>query len=537
MDVVDNEATFVAHVPCDSCGSSDARATYSDESEFCFSCLDYSNDSSGNKPIRHKPRADLLQGEYIELRSRGIHEKTCKKYGYTVGTHNGELVQIATYKDMTGRPVAQKLRTKDKKFSVVGDADKMGLWGQNLFNTGNMCIVCEGEIDTLSVAQSQGLKFCVVGVPHGAQSSKKHLLKHLDWLSNFDSIVLMFDQDSAGIDAATSCAEVLPVGRVKIATLPCKDANATLMELGPGAIISAIFEAPDYRPDGIVSMSDLRETVAVPDADSPMRYPFEKLNDKLKGIRTGIHSVIAGSGVGKSTLIREFAYKLHQDGFVPGMLMLEESTKRTAQGLVGIHLNKNITIDENAATPDEIKEGFDDLMSKGNIYLFDHFGSTGMDTICNRMRYMKFGLGCDVVFLDHVSILISGGFLDGNSGGGGDERVMIDGIMHRLRVLCSEIDLALILVSHLRRPQGDKGHENGSPASLSQMRGSHSLAQLSDSVIALNIPEDGGGGNERQLVVLKNRHTGSLGPAGTLMYDIKTGRLLEGTSSFDDIPF
>ena len=36
-----------------------------------------------------------------------------------------------------------------------------------------------------------------------------------------------------------------------------------------------------------------------------------------------------------------------------------------------------------------------------------------------------------------------------------------DSIVHRLRVLCSELDLALILVSHLRRPSGDQGHEGG----------------------------------------------------------------------------
>ena len=55
-------------------------------------------------------------------------------------------------------------------------------------------------------------------------------------------------------------------------------------------------------------------------------------------------------------------------GTTVGMLMLEESTKRTAQGLVGLHINRNIVIDEDAATPEEIKTGFDDLLSHGQIY-------------------------------------------------------------------------------------------------------------------------------------------------------------------------
>ena len=39
-----------------------------------------------------------------------------------VGEYKGEPVQIATYRGKDGRPVAQKIRNKDKRFSIVGDA-------------------------------------------------------------------------------------------------------------------------------------------------------------------------------------------------------------------------------------------------------------------------------------------------------------------------------------------------------------------------------------------------------------------------------
>ena len=201
--------------------------------------------------------------------------------------------------------------------------------------------------------------------------------------------------------------------------------------------------------------------------------------------------------------------------------MLEESTKRTSQGLVGIHINKNIVIDDDAASAEEIEEGFEDLLSRGPIYLFDHFGSTDMDTIENRIRYMKHGLGCDVVFLDHVSILISG-----MTGETTNERTMVDSIVHRLRVLCSELDLALILVSHLRRPSGDTGHEGGAKVSLAQLRSSHSIAQLSDGCIGLEVDAEDPTAGIRNLVVLKNRFTGEVGPAGQLQYDREKGRLV-----------
>ena len=524
----------MSHIHCEACGSSDANSLFDDGHTYCFSCQTHINggDSTPSKPsalLGSKPKVPLLEGDYVELRSRGITEATCRKFGYMVCDYKGQKVQAATYRDMQGRAVAQKIRTKDKQFSVVGDSSAMGLFGQHLWANGRKIVITEGEIDCMSVSQVQGNKFATVSVPHGAQSAKKHLLKAIDYLAGFEEIILMFDQDEAGQAAAQACAEVLPVGRVKIAVLPHKDPNECLVKGEGGAIIKAIFNAQDFRPDGIVSMHDLRDTVAIPDADSPMQYPYPVLNQMLRGIRTGLVTMAAGSGVGKSTLVREIAYKLHTDGFTVGMMMLEESTKRTAQGLVGLHLNKNIVIDSTVATTDEIVAGFDDLLKEKPIYLFDHFGSTDLDTICNRIRYMKHGLGCDVVFLDHVSILISG-----MTGESQNERTMIDSIMHRLRVLCSELDLALILVSHLRRPSGDQGHEGGAKVSLSQMRGSHSIVQLSDQCIGLQIPSDNARPGERELVVLKNRFTGECGPADNLQYSIDTGRL---TTAYDAVPF
>ena len=70
---------------------------------------------------------DLLPfGEAQALPRRGITEETCRKYGYTLGDYHGEAVQIATYRDSTGSPVAQKLRFKDKQFKFIGDTKKAG---------------------------------------------------------------------------------------------------------------------------------------------------------------------------------------------------------------------------------------------------------------------------------------------------------------------------------------------------------------------------------------------------------------------------
>ena len=57
--------------------------------------------------------------------------------------------------------------------------------------------------------------------------------------------------------------------------------------------------------------------------------------------------------------------------------------------------------------------------------------------------------------------------------------------MTKLRSIVEETGAGLILVSHLRRVVGNKGHEDGIQVNLSHLRGSQSIAQLSDCVIGL----------------------------------------------------
>ncbi len=121
----------------------------------------------------------------------------------------------------------------------------------------------------------------------------------------------------------------------------------------------------------------------------------------------------------------------------------------------------------------------------------------------------------------------------------GDERRAIDNIMTRLRSIVEETGAGIILVSHLRRVDGNKGHENGIEVSLSHLRGSNSIGQLSDCVIALERnqqAEDPEEANTTRLRVLKSRYTGDTGLACELLYDSETGRLheKEHEPEFDD---
>ena len=105
---------------------------------------------------------------------------------------------------------------------------------------------------------------------------------------------------------------------------------------------------------------------------------------------------------------------------------------------------------------------------------------------------------------------------------------MIDATMTRLRSLVERTGIALFLVSHLRRSGGDKNHEEGARVTLGQLRGSASIAQLSDSVIGLERDQQSDqAGGATTVRVLKNRYSGETGVACTLEYDLDTCKFIE----------
>ena len=280
-----------------------------------------------------------------------------------------------------------------------------------------------------------------------------------------------------------------------------------------------------YRPDGIVAGTDLWETVGEPDGNSGLPYPWKGLNEKLVGARRGeLVTITAGSGIGKSAVVREIAYNLLQQGETVGLLMLEETVKRTGLGLMGLGIGKPLHLSREGVTEEDLKAAYDATLGTGRVFLYDHFGSTAMENLLAKVRYMAKALDCRWIVLDHLSIVVSG--IEGD-----DERKLIDLIMTRLRTLVQECDIGMFVVSHLRRPEG-KGHEEGALTSLSQLRGSHAIAQLSDGVIGLERNQQGDDPNVTTVRVLKNRYSGDTGLACQLRYDKEAGRLQE-ESEFD----
>lgn len=525
----ESDSEFLRHVPCDNCGSSDANSLYSDGHEFCFSCNTHKKGDGSCSIESVKKKADgLISGSYQDLSKRKIREETCRKFGYQVGEHRGRTVQIAPYYDASGTLIAQKIRGADKSFSVLGDISKAQLFGANLWNQGKKIVITEGEIDALTVSQVQNNKWPVVSIPNGAQGALKAIKRNLDYLHRFEEVIFMFDMDEPGQAAAKECAELFEAGKAKLASLPFKDANECLTNGRPEDIIQAIWNAKTIRPDGVISGSELWDQINSDEVVEAIPYPWEGLNELTRGARKGeLVTLTAGSGVGKSAIVREIAHHLLAQGETVGLLMLEENPKRTALGLMGIELNKPLHLSKEGVDDEALLRAFTNTVGSDRLYLYNHFGSSDIGNLLARIRYLAKGCGCKWIVLDHLSIVVSGL-------GDGDERRLIDNAMTALRTLVEETGVGMFLVSHLKRPTDGKGHEEGAKTSLSQLRGSAAIGQLSDMVIGLERNQQSKNPNVTTVRVLKNRFSGETGIAGYLLYNRDTGRLSETEPAFED---
>jgi len=428
---------------------------------------------------------------------------------------------------------AHKIRyVKDKNFSFHGNYDGTGLFGQQLFKGGKYITLVEGECDAMAAYELFGSKYDVVSIKRGAQSAVRDVKESLEFLESYENIVVCFDNDKAGKEASKKVAQLFTPRKAKIMTLPngYKDANDMLKESKHSLFVKAFWDAKTYTPSGVINVSDKREEFHKREKKNSIPYPWEGLNTKLVGMRGGeLVTLTGGTGLGKSSVTREIEHWLIKNTTDNvGVIALEEDWRRTIDGILSIEANNRLYIDHirEQYSKEELDNFFDILYdgeNKNRVWVHAHFGTNDIDEIFSKIRFMIIGCECKWVVLDHLHMLVV-------ATSEGDERRAIDNIMTRLRSIVEETGVGMILVSHLRRVDGNRGHENGIEVSLSHLRGSQSIAQLSDCVIALERNQQADNeeeSNTTKIRVLKSRYTGDVGFATSLLYNRETGRLLE----------
>ncbi len=530
---------FLRHTSCDKCGSSDANAVYDDGTTWCFSCETYGSEDNmeaAGSPIKNVYTTNLSSGQVTALHDRKISTDTCKSYGVTTLNNNGTIFKhIYPYHDESGNKIANKIRTvQNKAFLSEGNMSGAVLFGRKHFSAkGKYITITEGELDAMAAYQMFGSKWPCVSVK-SSSSALTDCKKSFDYLNSFENIIICFDNDAQGQKASEKVAGLFEPHKCKIVKLTqFKDASDYLRTGHQETFVRTWWSAEPYTPAGILNLDSLGDSLYDEDFCETVPYPWTGLNKKIYGMRTGeLLTFTSGSGMGKSSIIRELMHHIMKSSTDNiGVLALEESIRNTALNIMSVEANQRLYIKEvrDTFSIDQLQKWQTDTVGTGRFFAFDHFGSISNDEILNRVRFMAKALDCKWIILDHLSILVSGQE-------DGDERRSIDILMTKLRSLVEETGVGLLLVSHLRRASGDKGHEDGREVSLAHLRGSQSIAHLSDGVIALERnqqEEDETLANTTVVRILKNRYTGETGIATYLYYDKETGRMSEISNPFE----
>lgn len=517
---------------------------------------------------------------FADVPERGIRKETMKRFGVRVGYDETDgttlrYVYFPSY-SQKGRLLGYKrqdlsLPKEDKGHWVAIGNVSIGnkLFGQNVAEDvprkRNVITCSEGEWDCLSIFQSMcdsvantkyaGMEPFVVSIPMGTANAVESMLHNEHFLKSFDGVTLFFDDDHCtpaerakkimkGHEARDAVAGAFLGTGLKIFTIQpengFKDASDYLQNGKSDELARLVqFERKPYVAEKILHSSDMSlDEILAPRPEGIYVPQFPKLMDKIHGLRPSELIVLTSpSGVGKSTTTAIFAQTLLAAGESVGMIFLEERAVETVQRFIAAELKLNYLEFKNnpvrcaekagytLADIERVKKQIDD---NDSLIMLDHFGSLPIEELMNKIRHMHFVDGCRYIFIDHLSLVISGSRVT-------DERKELDIVMTELAAFCAANDCSVIAVAHINRTGSDqfrpKKGEEDQPfwvrVSASELRGSAALEQLAFIVLGLE-PEilvDRTRGRVRW-VVLKNRPWSYKGEADTFSVDNDTWEVI-----------
>lgn len=518
---------FVEHVACQWCGSSDARAVYSDGHTYCFACnaeeawQPATPAATRNTPaataqrqpqtLQRQPDKEPMKTDL--LTTRKLTPETCTHYGVEC-LDNGDVV--FPYKK------AKKYRTTEKEFNWSGYSKNVGLFGQDKFPIGSSktIIVTEGEYDAMAAFQMLAGTVACVSVENGAGGALDSFKRQYEWLDSFDKIYIAFDGDEPGIKAAKECADVIPHKTyiVQHGTF-FKDANDYLLYGDASGWINTYKSAQQHKPEGIVQLADVLDSL-LQDEKEGLPWVFPTLTKLTHGRREGeLYGFGAGVGMGKTDIFTQsIAYDLDVLRQPVGVFYLEQPIKETALRIAGKIDGK---IYHTRATKEEYTPSLISLSGKP-LFLFNHFGSKEWEVIKQKMVFLAKAYDVKLFYLDHLTALVA----DEK-----DERRALDSIMADMASMAQRNKIIIHFVSHLTTPAGGESHEEGSKVRERDFTGSRAIARWSHFMFGIEgnkNAEQKEQRNKRRFRVIKDRYTGqATGESFGLTYNPQTGMLEE----------
>ena len=275
--------------------------------------FDYRLDFEEPKIYRQLPQIKpKTKDEAVEyLKSRGISEAITKKYNITVHKDNKNILVFPFY-DETGKLQFIKYRNtafkkgmnKSKEWCM---RDTMPiLFGMNHCKGTDSLIICEGQIDSLSVAEA-GFQNAV-SVPTGA-TGFTWLTPCWNWITQFKEIIVFGDCEHGKITLLDTLMARLP-NNIVVRVVPIKDylgekdANDILRKYGVKAVQRCIEDAEIPKLTNVKMLSDV-QSVDLNKMDK-IATGLRELDQTIRGMAMGQLVILTGKrGEGKSTFMSQ----------------------------------------------------------------------------------------------------------------------------------------------------------------------------------------------------------------------------------------
>lgn len=491
-----------------------------------------------NVPKRYKrlPQKQIVvRDPAVEfMKSRGISEETTRKYQITTRNDRDDIIVFPFYDEnnvlvFVKYRNANHIKGQGPKEWCEKDAMPI-LFGMNHCEGFEQLIICEGQLDSLSVSDC-GVSNAV-SVPNGCNGFT-FLDNVWDWIVKFQEVVVFGDCEKGKITLLDTLAKRLPV-KVKGVRpedyLGEKDANDIYRKYGKQAILTAI-ENAEVPP--VKHVKELADVQSVDLFNLPkIRTGLKELDSVIGGLYFGQVVLLTGKrGEGKSTLLSQLLVEAMDQNysiFAYSGELADYHFKRwmdfQAAGPEFITTQKSMYGEEYYQIPNDIVERIN-AWYRGRAYIYDNnsVDDNEMESLISTIEHTIQRYDVKVIAVDNLMTAMD--FT------GDDIYKAQSAFVKALKNIALKYNVVVILVAHPRKTQmdGKPGAELGND----DVSGSSDITNRVDLVMAYSRnysktnPDDTMQADSR-LSVTKNRLTGKLTQKGKgidLFYSQKSKRI------------
>jgi twinkle protein len=425
------------------------------------------NFSGANKSTNYKELAEAIKPLSEDCIKYAAERKISKRTldAYSVGTGaRGEL--IFPHYDCESRLSLNKhWMPNNDKTMWCSPNPVHNLFGKDVCDpstNSDRLIIVEGQWDALAMFE---LGLPAVSIPSGV-SNMNWIKEDYEYLSYFDTIVLIMDNDAAGKKCAVDVAARLGIDKCIIVNLPLKDANDMLKAGRGGEIINLIESTAKGQLDEIVDAIEMKGEVMdfirgdyLLDGD-----PFFIPGFDLTFRKNEITLWFGYTSQGKSQAVQNQVANLAARGVMSVVASFEQPPERTFGSIL-----MNMTGNSDIVADDDFEKAFKYLSE--HCFIYKSREKANPLKLINMFIHAHKRYGVTNFVIDNVMTM------DVDRGDNTAQAQAIDAI----RVFASNYPVHVHVVAHPRK----SGEGVSSPPAIAEIQGASEWGNMPDNIITV----------------------------------------------------